>query len=87
MVVAGIALMSSRAGVSAAACTASTCCNVAIPKLPVSTTTRIDNKVCSWGTLPAEIGSLVNLAGVYLTNTQLSGKFTLSLKWGATWPI
>ena len=35
----GLAVMSSEgAGVSAAACTASTCCNVAIPNLPLTTT-------------------------------------------------
>ena len=47
----GLAVMSSEgAGVSAAACTASTCCNVAIPKLDPLTTTRIDSSVCSEGT-------------------------------------
>jgi hypothetical protein len=47
----GLAVMSSEgAGVSAAACTASTCCNVAIPKLDPLTTTTIDGSVCSEGT-------------------------------------
>ena len=47
----GLAVMSSGgAGVSAAACTASTCCNVAIPKLDPLTTTTIDQSICSEGT-------------------------------------
>jgi hypothetical protein len=47
----GFAVMSSEgAGVSAAACTATTCCNVAIPKLDPLTTTTIDRSVCSEGT-------------------------------------
>ncbi len=47
----GLAVMSSGgAGVSAAACTATTCCNVAIPKLDPLTATRIDSSVCSEGT-------------------------------------
>jgi hypothetical protein len=37
-------------GVSAAECTANTCCEVAIPKLPLTTTT-IDSSVCNQGTL------------------------------------
>ena len=46
----GLAMKSSEgAGVSAAACTASTCCNVAIPLLPL-TTTAIDFSVCNQGT-------------------------------------
>ena len=47
----GFAVVSSGGGVgvSAAACTASTCCNVAIPKLP-STTTTISGSVCNQGT-------------------------------------
>jgi len=47
----GLAVMSSGCGVgvSAAECTASTCCNVVIPDLP-STTTNIDSSVCNQGT-------------------------------------
>jgi hypothetical protein len=59
----GLAVMSSEgAGVSAAACTAFTCCNVAIPKLDPLTTTTINSSVCSEGTLPGgALGKLVNL--------------------------
>jgi len=47
----GFAVVSSGGGVgvSAVECTASTCCEVAIPKLP-STTTKIDKNVCNQGT-------------------------------------
>ena len=73
MAVAGLALISSRAGVSATACTASTCCNVAIPLLPLSTT-YIYSNVCSEGTLPGDdLGKLVNLKTVSLTSQKLSG--------------
>ena len=47
----GLAVVASGgAGVSAAECTASTCCNVAIPKLDPLTTTWINSSVCSEGT-------------------------------------
>jgi hypothetical protein len=47
----GFAVVSSGGGVgvSAAECTASTCCNVVIPTLDPSTTTQIDKDVCNQG--------------------------------------
>jgi hypothetical protein len=75
----GFAVVSSGGGVgvSAAECTASTCCEVAIPKLPL-TTTRIGSSVCNQGSIPLEIGTLVALTYLGLASTKVEGASGLS---------
>jgi hypothetical protein len=66
------ALLRGAAGAAAMECTASTCCNVAIPKLPLATT-QIDSKVCNQGTIPAEVDKLTMLKTLMLNGTQTEG--------------
>ena len=77
-------IVSGGTGVSAAECTASTCCNVALLNLPLATTrihTSQTPTVCEGGTLPvAYMEKLLKLTYLNLGyNYKLSGVFPAAI--------